>query len=81
MCLCLWLTLKKTVLFWVVELGASQKGDVKRLVEIVKPHVRALTAIGEEHLDTFGCLDDVILGNGEIFYGMEACGELCGVWR
>lgn len=57
--------------FWVVELGASQKGDVKRLVEIVKPHVRAITAIGEEHLETFGCLDDVILGNGEIFYGME----------
>lgn len=56
--------------FWVVELGASQKGDVKRLVDIVKPHVRAITAIGEEHLETFGCLDDVILGNGEIFYGM-----------
>ncbi|MFN3870146.1 MAG: UDP-N-acetylmuramoyl-tripeptide--D-alanyl-D-alanine ligase [Aquificaceae bacterium] len=56
--------------FWVVELGASQKGDVKGLVEIVKPRVRAITAIGEEHLETFGCLDHVVLGNGEVFYGM-----------
>ncbi len=57
--------------FWVVEMGASQKGDVKRLVELVKPHIRAITAIGEEHLETFGCLDDVVLGNGEVFYQMR----------
>ncbi len=57
--------------YWVVELGASQRGDVKRLVEVVKPHVRAITAIGEEHLETFGCLDDVVLGNGEVFLDME----------
>ncbi|MCS6876639.1 MAG: UDP-N-acetylmuramoyl-tripeptide--D-alanyl-D-alanine ligase, partial [Aquificaceae bacterium] len=57
--------------FWVVEVGASQKGDVKSLVEIVKPHVRAITAIGEEHLETFGCLDDVVLGNGEAFSHMS----------
>ncbi|MCX8164625.1 MAG: UDP-N-acetylmuramoyl-tripeptide--D-alanyl-D-alanine ligase [Aquificaceae bacterium] len=54
--------------YWVVEMGASQKGDVKNLVELVKPNVRAITAIGEEHLETFGCLDDVVLGNGEIFH-------------
>ncbi|MCS7196466.1 MAG: UDP-N-acetylmuramoyl-tripeptide--D-alanyl-D-alanine ligase [Aquificaceae bacterium] len=56
--------------YWVVEMGASQRGEVKRLVEIVRPHVRAITAIGEEHLETFGCLDDVVLGNGEVFYDM-----------
>lgn len=57
--------------FWVVEVGASQRGDVKRLVELIRPHVRVITAIGEEHLETFGCLDDVVLGNGEVFYQME----------
>ncbi len=56
--------------FWVVELGASQRGDVRKLVEVVKPNIRAITAIGEEHLETFGCLDDVVLGNGEIFHQM-----------
>jgi len=57
--------------FWVVEVGASQKGDVARLVELIKPHIRVITAIGEEHLETFGCLDDVVLGNGEVFKDMK----------
>jgi len=57
--------------FWVVEMGASQKGDVAKLVDLVKPHIRVITAIGEEHLETFGCLDDVIVGNGEVFKDME----------
>ncbi len=56
--------------FWVVELGASQKGDVAKLVDLVKPHIRVITAIGEEHLETFGCLDDVVMGNGEVFKDM-----------
>lgn len=57
--------------FWVVEFGASQKGDVRRLTDLVRPHIRAITAIGEEHLETFGCLDDVVLGNGEILADMQ----------
>lgn len=57
--------------YWVVEVGASALGDVKRLVELIEPHVRVITSIGEEHLESFGCLDHVILGNGEVFYGMK----------
>ena len=57
--------------FWVVEMGASKKGDVAKLVELVKPHIRVITAIGEEHLETFGCLDDVVMGNGEAFKDMQ----------
>ncbi len=53
--------------FWVLELGASQLGEVKRLVEITLPHVRVITALGEEHLEGFGNLENVIKGNGEIF--------------
>ncbi|MCX8059987.1 MAG: UDP-N-acetylmuramoyl-tripeptide--D-alanyl-D-alanine ligase, partial [Aquificaceae bacterium] len=57
--------------FWVVEVGASQRGEVKRLVELVEPHIRVITAIGEEHLQTFGSLEDVLAGNGEVFYYMR----------
>ncbi|ADC88910.1 UDP-N-acetylmuramoylalanyl-D-glutamyl-2,6-diamin opimelate/D-alanyl-D-alanylligase [Thermocrinis albus DSM 14484] len=57
--------------FWVIEMGASAKGDVAKLTQLVIPHVRVITSIGEEHLETFGCLDDVILGNGEILEGMR----------
>ncbi len=60
--------------FWVVEMGASKRGDVKNLTKIVKPNVGVITAIGEEHLETFGCLDDVISGNGEIFQDFDNVG-------
>ncbi len=53
--------------FWVLELGASRLGEVKRLTELVEPHVRVITALGEEHLEGFGSLENVIKGNGEIF--------------
>ncbi len=52
----------------IFELGASQKGDVLKLTKLVKPKVRIITAIGEEHLETFGSLKDIIEGNGEIFH-------------
>ncbi len=53
----------------VLELGASAVGDVLELTRLAKPKVRVITSIGEEHLETFGTVEDVIRGNGEIFYG------------
>ncbi len=52
----------------VVELGASRRGDVLRLTRIARPKIRVITAVGEEHLETFGTLQDVIRGNGEILH-------------
>ena len=52
--------------YWVLEHGASAVGDVKELAEITKPSVGVVTAIGEEHLETFGDLERVIRGNLEI---------------
>ncbi len=53
--------------FAVLELGASKRGEVANLTKLARPKVRVITAIGEEHLETFGSLEDVIEGNGEIF--------------
>jgi len=52
----------------VVELGASRRGDIQNLTEIARPEIRVLTAVGEEHLETFGSLREIIRGNGEIFH-------------
>ncbi len=54
------------VSYAVIELGASSVGDVARLMEYARPKVRVITALGEEHLESFGSLEDVIRGNGEI---------------
>ncbi len=59
--------------YWVLEHGASAVGDVRELAEITKPSIGVVTAIGEEHLETFGDLEGVIRGNLEIsaFMGEE----------
>jgi len=54
--------------FAVLELGASRRGEILRLTELAQPSVRVITSIGEEHLETFGTLEDVVAGNGEIFH-------------
>jgi UDP-N-acetylmuramoyl-tripeptide--D-alanyl-D-alanine ligase len=57
--------------FGVFELGATRVGDVAYLRDILKPSVRVITAIGEEHLESFLSLENVIRGNGEILEEME----------
>jgi len=57
--------------FAVLELGASRRGEVLSLTKLARPSVRVITALGEEHLETFGTLEDVIKGNGEIFHGFS----------
>ena len=61
----------ETADFWVLEHGASAVGDIRRLVKITRPHIGVVTAIGEEHLETFKSLDGVIRGNLEIASFME----------
>lgn len=40
--------------FAVVEMGASEKGEIKRLGELVKPTVSVITNAGAAHLEGFG---------------------------
>ncbi len=58
--------------FGVFELGASALGDVLELTRLIKPRIRVITALGEEHLESFGSLENVIKGNGEIFWNFGA---------
>ncbi len=38
----------------ILEMGARQKGDIKELVEIVKPNLAIVSSVGEMHIETFG---------------------------
>lgn len=44
--------------YFVAELGAFRKGDIKSRASIVKPKYGVLTKIGTAHLDTFGCIEN-----------------------
>lgn len=44
--------------YFIAELGAFRKGDIKQRASIVKPKYGILTKIGTAHLDTFGSIDN-----------------------
>jgi len=57
--------------FWVLELGASERGNIKRSVDLTVPHFAVLTALGRAHLEGFKTFDNLILAKGEIFLSKE----------
>lgn len=45
--------------FFVVEMGARRSGEIKELCELVKPDAGIITAIGPQHLEVFGSLENI----------------------
>lgn len=52
-------TLDPTHEVFIAEFGARRKGDIKRLMQIVKPQIAVLTGINEQHLQTFKSIDNI----------------------
>ncbi len=59
---------------FIIEMGAKKKGDIKEICEIVKPHYSILTAIGPQHLESFGSLANVSSAKFEIITCLSADG-------
>ena len=51
--------LKPTHQIFIVEMGAKQFGDIKEICDLVSPQIGILTAVGEQHLDTFKTIENV----------------------
>lgn len=51
--------LKPTHQVFIVEMGAKQIGDIKEICDLVKPQYGILTAVGEQHLETFKTIENV----------------------
>ena len=49
---------------FVVEMGAYNKGGIKLLANIVKPKIGIITGINEQHLATFGSMDNLLSAEG-----------------
>ncbi|MDY6367215.1 MAG: UDP-N-acetylmuramoyl-tripeptide--D-alanyl-D-alanine ligase [Clostridia bacterium] len=66
------LTVKKldnTYDVFIAEMGARHKGDIKELVNIVKPKYAVLTGINSQHLESFGSIEGIIATKHEILEG------------
>lgn len=44
---------------FIVEMGAKQPGDIKEICDLVHPEIGILTAVGEQHLESFKTIENV----------------------
>lgn len=60
--------------FIVLEMGAARIGDIAELAAIASPEVGVITAIGPAHLESFGSLQGIIQGKGELLESLPPTG-------
>ena len=63
---CILSKLKKDHEVFIVEMGAYNKGGIKMLCDMVKPSMGILTGINEQHLATFGSIENIIEAKYEL---------------
>lgn len=58
----------------IIEMGASQIGDIAKLTEIIRPDVAIVTNVGEAHVGKFGSVDNIAIGKAEIYEALDPFG-------
>ncbi|MBQ8110935.1 MAG: UDP-N-acetylmuramoyl-tripeptide--D-alanyl-D-alanine ligase [Clostridia bacterium] len=59
---------------FIAEMGATHVGDIKELVDLVRPKYGILTSIGPRHMDTFGSLENIATTKFELIQGLPKSG-------
>ena len=49
---------------FVCEMGAYKKGEIKALAEVARPHIGIVTGVNEQHLATFGSMENLLSAEG-----------------
>ena len=60
--------------FFVAEIGAYQRGEIKKVTQALKPQIAILTGISFQHLSLFGSQKNIILAKSEIFSNLHKDG-------
>ncbi|MBN2221717.1 MAG: UDP-N-acetylmuramoyl-tripeptide--D-alanyl-D-alanine ligase [Vallitaleaceae bacterium] len=60
---------------FIAEMGAKQKGDIKEICDLVQPQIGMVTAVGPQHLETFGSLSNVIDTKFELIQAIRNRGK------
>ena len=64
---------KKDKIF-IAEMGAYRRGSIKKLCDLVEPEIGILTAIGPQHLERFGTLENIRLAKSELLEALPKNG-------
>lgn len=59
---------------FIVEMGAYNRGGIKLLCDMAKPKIGILTGINEQHMATFGSLDNTIKAKYELIESLPSDG-------
>ncbi len=61
---------------FIAEMGARNEGDVQELVDLVKPDFAAFTGVCEQHMQTFGSVENAFNEKSAVVRGEAFC--VCG---
>lgn len=59
---------------FVAEMGARYRGDIRELCDVVSPSIAVITAIGTQHLETFGSEENLLVTKNELIEALPADG-------
>ena len=60
---------------FIAEMGAQQKGEIREIVKLVKPHYGVLTCVGEAHVESFGSIEATAQTKFELIQGLKESGK------
>ncbi len=72
--------LKPSHQIFIAEMGAKNPGDIREICELVRPQYGVITSIGEQHLETFGTVDNIIATKFELADAIPADGAVFLNW-
>ncbi|HUW21986.1 MAG TPA: UDP-N-acetylmuramoyl-tripeptide--D-alanyl-D-alanine ligase [Candidatus Bathyarchaeia archaeon] len=60
--------------FYIVEMGAYKKGEIKTICDVVKPEIGVITGLGTQHLSLFGKLENLVEAKFELIDSLPGNG-------
>lgn len=66
--------IKDNTEIFLVEIGAYQKGEIENIAKIIKPKIGVITAIGPQHLERFGSLENIAKAKFELIESLPQDG-------
>lgn len=60
----------------VLEVGMSERGEISKLSDLVKPYLSIITVIGSSHLEALGSRDNIRKEKFDILQGESECGSI-----
>ena len=67
---------KKDTQFFIAEMGAYKKGEIRKICELTHPKIGIVTAIGNQHLDLFGSVEWLVSAKSELVESLPKKGAL-----